>query len=438
MQQSSFPDILPKDFSDIVERGGHIMSEAGDLFDETKVLDGSYEDSEDEQTPVEGSPEDASDSEENSDNAYEEDAPPDMNTTRAKGKAAVVGHQETPDPNDELTKDMRNIEEQGLRNMLEEDLHSVIAETQLKMDSDDPNQIRENLLGSGSTPQMLTKQMEQFTSRLNEGLYTSHKKLEQEAEYAFETIASESLRRNEGHEVTMKRWLKKLHRTFPSKVEKTFFDVLKNHPEITIANLKWILMGWDLRGDHNVVEIKNAVTAINEQTHRQISSLDQFNKKAGNLIDGFQSAMKDMIETATEKKTMIKVPSKVSKSTKSKASLSATPSVISDAWVNFTKKGDLEKVKKLVELSGLSLSQIKEIVPGKEYINVLLNLVHEMTEDEDWRTADTESGHRLLQTDILAGLKATKESLESDVTRQVPSKEKPPKSSKSKSQKTSK
>lgn len=93
-------------------------------------------------------------------------------------------------------------------------------------------------------------------------------------------------------------WARATNRSLTASELKALASVLSTNPELRLENLDYFLLGWNSRGDHNVMDIKNIMDAHKKLLNTVLLSQIQFQTSSKEVLTGFNNAVVKIYETA--------------------------------------------------------------------------------------------------------------------------------------------
>lgn len=184
---------------------------------------------------------------------------------------------------------------------------------------------------------------------------------------------------------------------------------LDTHPSADDNTLPWILCGWNMRGDHNVVEVRNVHQAIQELINSGIAQQTGFKKEASGIITGFKECQKDiqtlvhgMKDALASKQAPIAVPlGRDIPEPKLSQIVISTPKPLQKDKGKHVPLRDVEKDKRMLlkKLAKKPEDMIKFCSP--EGLSQILHDIVVSMASEDWESLETMGG-KMAMSKVLA------------------------------------
>lgn len=167
----------------------------------------------------------------------------------------------------------------------EEDLLKSYADL-----SDEIKEIRSYLVGSGTLPQMKSK--------------TMYLKLSQDVPAPISDVQPERdtipKLDQSGMKIYLEEWAKRTNTKMASSTIKGLTSILVENPGIKVENISYIRLGWESRGDHNLIEINNTLTSMKEFIQASMSDQKEFRSYFKAITDGMGRQINKILTSLVE------------------------------------------------------------------------------------------------------------------------------------------
>ncbi|DAF42366.1 protein 2 [Melampyrum roseum virus 1] len=115
---------------------------------------------------------------------------------------------------------------------------------------------------------------------------------------SLDTILSPSTNPSQDALFIVQTWSSERGRSLTSTTQKALINALLSNPSLPTEAFDYILLGWDLRGEQNVLEVKNAMDAHQTLLNTVLTSQNEFRSSSKGMLSGFQNAANKVLAAA--------------------------------------------------------------------------------------------------------------------------------------------